>query len=309
MKNPFPNLIGQTALKNRLSFALQAHEVGKMIPHYLFVGAFGCGKTLFIREFCKKVKGDDGKIRKFIEVNSSTIKNLTQFVEKIVMPHVHDRSVNLLLDEAHALPNDVVMFMLSLLNTERSPVRSVPYGDSNLEMDFLRQSIHMATTEPDKIFKPLKSRMEIMAMAPYSNEELQEIIRINAPDVEFKENVLVEVSSSVKGTGRSCVAMAKKIEDFCAIKGRKSFDQSDFRNLAKMADIKSYGLDSVEVSILRLLNERGPLSLNELSATLNLSRSALMHDHEHHLMNKNFLRVNGRREITQKGKEVLKQVK
>ncbi len=309
MKNIFKNLIGQSSIKSRLSFAIQAHEVGKMIPHYLFVGGYGSGKTAFVREFCKNVKSKDGKTRKFIEINCSTVKSLTQFVEKIIMPHVHDRDVSILADEAHCLPKDVVMFMLTLLNTERSPIRSVPYGDSTLEMDFLRQSIHFATTEPQLLFKPLKSRMEVMAMSSYSNEEMEEIIKINAPDIEFEENVLAEVSQSVKGTARSCVQMAKKIEDFCAIKGRKAFDTSDFRSLSKMADIKAYGLDSVEVSILKLLVERGPLSLNELSATLNLSRTALQNDHEHLIMSKGLMRINGKREITPKGKEVLKQVK
>lgn len=306
---PFKTLIGQQAIKNRLTFALQAHEAGRMIPHFLFVGAFGNGKSQFLREFAKNIKSTNGKPRKLLELNCSSITTLTGFVEKVLQPHVVDRDICLALDECHCLPKEVMNWLLTVLNTEKSPIRKVMFGDAEIEFDFLRQSFFFATTEQHKLTKPLKSRMETLAMAPYSLEELQEIIQLNVPDVEFEDNVLEEVASAVKGTARSCVLMASKIEDFCLIKGRKCFGTADFRNLSHAADIKEHGLDSVEVSILKILNIRGAMSLNELSASLGLSRQALMNDHEHHLMKKGFLRIDGKRKITTIGQKVIEKFK
>lgn len=308
-ENAFKNYIGQKELIGNLKFTIEAHDAGKAIPHFLFVGAHGNGKTSLAREFCKNVKGSDGKIRKYLEINCSTITSLSQFVEKVLIPHIVDRETNLVCDEAHCLPKSVTMFLLSVLNTEKSPVRRVAWGDAELEFDFCRQSIHLATTEPQHIFKPLKNRMEVLAMAPYKLHELQQIIAINLPDIEFEDNILEEIASSVNGTARSCVLMAKKIGDYCSIKGRKSFDTTDFRNLSKMVGIKAFGLDSVQIAILRLLLERGEQSLNELSATLNLSRTALQMDHEHHLMSKGLMKIDGKRQITHKGRELIKTIK
>lgn len=304
-KQPFKNLIGQDLAKNRLSFAIQAHEAGCPIPHFLFTGAMGNGKSQFAREFAKNLY-DKGERRKYFEVNASTVKNLTQFVEKICMPYVIDNQSTLLVDEMHCLPKDVSMFLLTVLNTEKSPIRRVSYGDSELEFDFTRQSIHFATTEPHTIFKPLKNRMEVLALGNYKLEELEKIIQLNVPDIDFEDNVLADVVSSIKGNPRSAVQTARKISDFCSIKGRKSFDSGDFANLCKMADIKAHGLDNIEIGVLKLLAERGEMSLTEISACLSISSSALRQDHEHHLLRKGFMRINGKREITAKGREACK---
>ena len=145
--------------------------------------------------------------------------------------------------------------------------------------------------------------MEIVAMAPYSNEELAEIIKLNVPDIDFQENVLIEAVESLKPSPRAAELMARKISDFCAIKKRKEFDSADFVNLSRMADIKQFGLDNVEISILKLLDDHGAMTLTELSACLNISSSALRQDHEHHLLKKGFLRIEGRRVLSGKGKE------
>lgn len=305
----FANIIGQDAIKSRLKFAIQASESGRPLPHFLFVGPMGSGKTSFVRELAKQLKDSEGKRRSYFEVNCSTIKNLDQFMEQIVMPRIFDRDCTVLLDEAHCLPKNVVMFLLTVFNTEKSHIRVVPYGESEVTFDFCRQSIHLATTEPDKLFKPLKSRLETLALATYKPNELAEIVQHHVPDVEFEDNVIEEIVQSLRGTPRSAVQMARKIDDYCSIKGRHIFDSADFANLSSIADIKAHGLDSVEISILSLLQERGEMTLNEISATLSLSRTSLMNDHEHHLLKKGFMRVQGKRKITPKGVEVLKYVK
>jgi Holliday junction resolvasome RuvABC ATP-dependent DNA helicase subunit len=305
---PFANLIGQSALKSRLQFFLEGKQAGTILPHMLFVGAFGNGKTRFIREFARHLT-DSGKSGKYIEINAANVKSVSWFVEKVYMPHLQDRDTVLLFDEAHELPKIVQTWFLTVFNTEKSHIRRVTYDDSEIEFDFSRISIHFATTDANKLSKPLKSRMEIMTFASYSNEDLKKIIEINCPDVEFQDNILEELVASIKPYPRAAETLARKVNDFCAIKQRKEFDSADFFNLSHMADIKQFGLDNIEVGILKLLDERGPMTLTEISACLSIPANALRQDHEHHLLKKGFLRLVGKREITPKGKEAVKMFK
>lgn len=308
MTKPFANLIGQSALKSRLQFALETKQAGRPLPHFLFAGALGNGKTRFIREFAKAVT-NSGKVGKYIEINSANVKGVSWFVEKVYMPHLQDRDTVLLLDEAHELPRGVQAWLLTVLNTEKSPIRRVVYDDSEIEFDFSRISIHFATTDANKLGKPLKSRMEVMTFAPYSQDDLKNIIALNAPDVDFQDNILEELVASIRPYPRAAEALAGKINDFCAIKQRKEFDSADFVNLSKMADIKIHGLDNIELEILKLLDGRGPMTLTEISACMSIPANALRQDHEHHLLKKGLMRLDGKRVITTRGSEIARNFK
>lgn len=305
---PFSKLIGQENIKSRLKFSLEVHKAGRQFPFFLFVGAHGNGKTAFIRELAKSTY--DGQTRrKYFEINAANIKNVAWFVKNVYLPHIKDREVTVLIDESQDLPKGVQTWFLTLLNTEKSPLRRVVFDNSELEFDFLRQSIFFATTDSNRLLKPLKNRMETLGMAAYSKEELAEIIKLNVPDVDFQDNVLAEAIESLKPSPRAAELMARKISDFCAIKGRKEFDSADFVNLSRMADIKIHGLDNVEIQILKILDERGDMTLNELSACLCIAPTALRQDHEHHLLKKGFLRIDGKRMLSSKGREVAKSFK
>jgi Holliday junction resolvasome RuvABC ATP-dependent DNA helicase subunit len=306
---PFANLTGQEKIKSLLSFHLETHEAGKPLPHLLFTGAFGNGKTAFIRNFAKEITRS-GTVGKYLEINSANVKSVQWFIDNVYMPHILDRdNICVLFDEAHELPRSVQTWFLTLLNTEKSHIRRVNHDGTDYEFDFCKLSMNFATTDPNKLGKPLKSRMEIVALAPYSSEELMEIVRLNVPEIEFEDNVLEELVTSIKPSPRAAEQIARKVANFCAIKKRNSFDSADFVNLSNIVDIKVHGLDNTEISVLKLLDERGPMTLTEISACLSIPATALRQDHEFHLLKKGFIRLNGKREISAKGKDVVKMLK
>ena len=308
-KTPFKTLIGQTAIKSLLQFHLETREAGKALPHLLFTGAYGHGKTRFIREFAKEITKSGG-VGKYLEINSANVKGVQWFVDNVYMPHILDRdNIVILFDEAHELPKSVQTWFLTLLNTEKSHIRRVNHDGADLEFDFCKLSMNFATTDPNKLGKPLKSRMEIVALAPYSKSELMDIVSLSVPEISFEDNVLEELVDSIKPSPRSAEQIARKVSNFCAIKKRNSFDSADFVNLSNIVDIKIHGLDNIEIGVLKLLDERGPMTLTEISACMSIPATALRQDHEFHLLKKGFLRLNGKREITAKGKEAIKTIK
>ena len=63
----FPDLIGQHAVKKKLSFYLEAFAKTKVCPFLLLLGAKGLGKTEFAKAFAKNLYNDDGDRRTFLE--------------------------------------------------------------------------------------------------------------------------------------------------------------------------------------------------------------------------------------------------
>lgn len=306
---PFANLIGQQNLKSTLSFNLEAHKAGMALPHFLFVGAYGFGKSRFVREFAARIT-DSGKKGSYVELNSSRVKSVQWFVDQVYNPYIQGRENSVIFfDESHALPKEVQTWFLTVLNTEKSPVRRITHDDTELVFDFTKISIHFATTDENKMLKPLKSRMEKLTFENYSQEDLARIIEINCPEVSFEDNVLEELVNNTKPYPRAVEATAEKVRKFCLIKGRKFFNSEDLVNLSRIISIRPFGLDNIEVKIMKLLAERGPMSLTELSACLRISSSAIRQDHEHSLLDNGFLKIDVKRMLSSKGKEVVKNLK
>jgi Holliday junction resolvasome RuvABC ATP-dependent DNA helicase subunit len=79
MSNYFPKLVGQNAVKKKLSFYIDAFKKTSKSPFILMAGAKGLGKTEFAKSFAENLSNHNGSDRKFIEINCSTIKNVDYF--------------------------------------------------------------------------------------------------------------------------------------------------------------------------------------------------------------------------------------
>ncbi len=304
----FSTLIGQEPLKRQLGFYVESHAKTKTIPFLLFNGARGLGKTRFAIEFSKCLLGYSGSSRPLMEINSSTIKNNEQFFEQIFIPNIDGNEITVLFDEAHSLPKDLVMALLTILNVQQSPRKTFSYRGSDLLFDFTRLSVLFATTELDQLFGPLKDRLTIIDFAPYNTDELAKIIKINTPQTEFADNVLEEISKTVRGNARSAVKRAKEIEIYCRTKNDNTFGTKQWQHLRYMVGIKPLGMTNLEIQILDILHKRGNCSLQMLSAVTGMSRSALQREGEIYLLYRGLMKIDGTRQITSTGIQILKQI-
>ena len=112
----FPDIVGQDRAKKKLAFFHRGYNASSIIPHLMFIAPKGCGKTTMAKAMAKQLKGSDKPIKTFLEINCSTIKNLKQFFNQIVIPHVNQKECTILFDEASELPKDVTMALLTILN-------------------------------------------------------------------------------------------------------------------------------------------------------------------------------------------------
>jgi len=304
MNNYFPDLVGQDAVKKKLSFYLDAFEKTGVCPFLNLIGAKGLGKTEFAKAFAKNLYNEDGDRRTFLEINCSTIKNNEQFFEQIFLPVISDNEITVLFDECHALPQDLTMAFLTIFNTEKNARKHFEWNEMTFEFNFKKQTFIFATTESDKIFPPLKDRLTTIDFEPYAQDELAEIIKLCTPEVEYKDGVLSEISSTIRNNARSAVKRSKEISLYCGAKQNFEFGVAEFEDLCDQVGILPLGISHTEKQILEVLKESGSATLTGLAAKLGLSKTALQRDHELYLLNKSLIEIDGKRKITSRGRKV-----
>jgi Holliday junction resolvasome RuvABC ATP-dependent DNA helicase subunit len=304
----FDNLIGQSEIKDQLGFYSKAYQKTGTVPFILLNGAKGLGKTEFLKAFSKTITNSDGKPRPMLELNSSTIKNNQMFFEQIFMPIVQGNEVTLFFDECHALPNDLVMAFLSILNTERTPYKEFNWREYTFTFDFTKISMIFATTELDKLFPPLKDRLTVLDFKPYNQNELAAIIKGRLQDVEFEDGLLEEIATTTRGNARDAVKRAKQIELYCETNNSNLFLRDEWNDLRKVLGIKPLGLSNTELQVLEILNTRGPSTLQTIAAVTGMSRTAIQKDAELYLLQRGLMKINGVRELTKAGSDLIKQM-
>ena len=304
----FDNLIGQSEIKDQLGFYSKAFQKTGTVPFILLNGAKGLGKTEFLKAFSKTITNSDGKPRPMLELNSSTIKNNIMFFEQIFLPIVQGNEVTLFFDECHALPNDLVMAFLSILNTERTPYKEFNWREYTFTFDFTKISMIFATTELDKLFPPLKDRLTVLDFKPYNQNELAAIIKGRLPDVEFEDGLVEEIATTTRGNARDAVKRAKQIELYCETNNSNLFLKDEWNDLRKVLSIKPLGLSNTEMQVLDILHTRGPSTLQTIAAVTGMSRTAIQKDAELYLLQRGLMKINGVRELTRAGSDLIKQM-
>jgi len=304
----FDNLIGQPEIKRQLQFYSDAYQKTSVVPFLLLNGAKGLGKTEFLKAFSKSLTNVDGKPRPMLELNSSTIKNNQMFFEQIFLPIVQNNEITLFFDECHALPKDLVMAFLSITNTERTPFKEFNWREYTFQFDFTKISMIFATTELDKLFPPLKDRLTILDFKPYKSDEIAKIISGRLRDVDFEDGLVDEIAETTRGNARSAVKRAKEIETYCETHNSNEFSKTQWNDLRQILGIKPLGLSNTEIQVLQILKERGPSTLQTIAAVTGMSRTAIQRDAELYLLQRGLMKINGTREITRAGSEVLDEV-
>jgi Holliday junction resolvasome RuvABC ATP-dependent DNA helicase subunit len=303
--NVFGDLVGQENVKKKLGFYLKAFEKTGVNPFLGFFGAKGLGKTEFANAYARNLKNQDGSIRPRIEINCSTIKNNDCFFEQIFIPLILENEVTVIFDEAHELPRDLTMALLTILDTRSSHLREFNWKETVFPFDFKKQTFLFATTESDKLFPPLKDRLTSVDFDPYTTDQLGEIIS-RFIDCDIADSALQQLSTIVRGNARSAIMRAKDINLYIASEGLSKFTLSDYNKFCDILGVLPFGLSCTEKQILDILKENGPCTLSMLSAKTGLSSTSLRSDHEKYLIKQNLMEIDVKRKITNRGRSLVK---
>lgn len=305
----FPDLIGQEVAKRKLSFFLDGYHASSYIPHLMFVAPKGCGKTTMAKACARELSSREtlGKPKPFLELNCSTIKNVGQFFNQVVIPHVNQQECTVLFDEASELPKDVTMALLTILNPNPANRTSFSFEDYTVDFDFTRQSFMFATTEAQSIFHALMDRCERLDLEEYTYNELGRIVGLNLDGIEFEDGLLDEIATVLRGNARQAQKMANNIRSFLASRKESVFTLAHWKELKYALGILPQGLSRIELQLLRILADSKECSLTNLAAKTGLTPECLRRDFEMYLQKHSLMEIttNGR-SITPKGQKYLK---
>ena len=306
----FPDIIGQDTAKRALNFHLNGHDRTNVLPHLLFVAQKGGGKTTLAKATARKLMSvdDPKKPKPFLELNCSTIKNVKQFFNQIIIPHVHNQECTVLFDEASELPRDVEMALLTICNPNPNHWNTFSFEDYVVDFDFRRQSFMFATTEAQSIFYALVDRCERIDLEEYTYDELGKIVQLNRPDVAFEDGLLEEIATVLRGNARAAQKMAMHIHSYLG--ERIKFFRSDWNELKYALGILPLGLSRLELQILNVLYAKpNGASLTFLSANTGLSTECIRRDFEMFLQKQGLMEIGrGGRKITAGGQRYLKEL-
>ena len=305
MDTTFPDIIGQESAKRVLDFHIGGFKATKVMPHLMFVAPKGCGKTTLAKAVARTLKGiDDAK--RYFEINCSTIKNVKQFFNQLVIPIMQDRDATILFDEASEIPKDVSMAMLTILNPNSENRTSFSFEDYTVDFDFSRLSFMFATTETQSVFHALMDRLERVDLEEYSIDEMGQIVALNL-DIDIEPKTLRDIAGVLRGNARAAQKMAHKIKSYCSQKNIKRFNSIHWQELSRILNIFPLGLNVTEIQLLNILKDNKDCSLTNLSAKTGISKQAVQRDFEIYLQKHSLMEITtAGRNITAKGLDYLK---
>ncbi len=300
----FEKLVGQEAAKSQIAhYHIHRFQRNRTFPNVLLTGSRGQGKThlaqcigrgLFQSEKtgnpCFKSDGKTPLPRKFLEINCSTLKTVSQFINSVLIPNL-DNEVTYFLDECANIPHQVGEALLTMLNvTESNKTTFVDIqSDYVLDLDFTRTCFILATTDAQKLCNPLVNRLTRIDIEDYTLENLAEIIRRIMKGVEFEGDVLLDAARTTRSNARLCVRRAKEMQDMVV---KNKFGYAQWKELKKNLNILEYGISPLELSILKILNSHPEgITLNGISARTGLSVHSIQRDYEMFLQQMNLMTI------------------
>ena len=326
----FNGLIGQAKAKRKLGFHLDNFDATKVIPHMMFIAPKGCGKTMLAKAVGRNLYSAEPTTRttidefgdrhteeipagkapkRFLEVNCSSVKSVPQFVEGLLMERIMNKEVTVLFDEAHMLPTDVTMFLLTALNPNDKHFNTMTYEDRTFDFNFRRQSFMFATTEAHKIFHALIDRCDRIDMEEYTLSELGKIVQLNLDNEKLKADpsVLEEIATVLRGNARAAQKMANDMKSYLARAKKKKFDAGDWAKLKHALGIMPLGLNDIEIQILKALRKEKQCSLTNIAAKVGMTTECIRRDFEMYLQKQSLMNIGtGGRSLSKEGRSYLK---
>lgn len=305
----FDNIIGQEKVKKRLNFFLEGQAKSRLSPHILFSAARGSGKTLIAQTYADQLINSEGKTRRRMTINCSSIKTLKRFVNDILAAHVIGKEITILFDEASEIPEDMTMALLTILNPNQQNSNSFSYDDLTIDIDFRNVTFLFATTEAHKINPALMDRLERVDLEQYSIENLSAIVQKNSA-ANITDVAIEQISKVLRGNARKATQMANHIALYLSTKNKQTFDIDDWKDFCSNMGINPLGLSPMEIRVLQCLAEKSETTLTNLSAKTHMTRESLQRDIEMYLQKTNLMEVTPTgRKLTHAGRHYLENLK
>lgn len=301
--------IGNTEIKKQIAIAAaSAKDRNMALPHMLFSGAAGCGKTTLakkIAEWCKV---------EFISVLPQALKTMEDILGlfKKLNHGNYDKRGNKI-----GIIKPAVIFIDEIHNLTLQPQEWLGIAAENFEIEsegsgkyiwFPYFSIVGATTDDGKLSKPFRDRFKLrFVFKPYSSIEAAKIVLSHAKrlGVEIDIPAAQEIAKRGRGIPRILVGYLERARDMACVCKKETITTDVVGETFKGLGVDDIGLTETEIKILKTLyNAKGPIGAENLAIITNESQKTLVASIEPFLIMKGFIIRSGKgRQITELGRK------
>ena len=292
----FADYVGDPTIKARLLMAIEASRRGEPLPHMLFLGGPGLGKTTLAKMVANESQ------RAFFHIMGDDLKEKKQLDQLFVMPPT---GTVMLLDEAHSIGRNVLEHLYTLMED------GTLSGTADATKQFALPgplTVIGATTEVGELPKPFVDRFRLqIKLKPYSVATLADMgekIVSKFPDrvkVALARESLELVAGYARGVPRLMGQYLYQLKDLLVVTWESEWSMFADDAARYMAYIGRYvpglGLDDTDVAVLTALRN-GPQSGQMLALTAGEAMLTVQKMHEP------FLVASGLMTVTMRGREL-----
>ena len=280
--------IGQQKVKESLRIyvdaAISRHEP---LDHTLFFGPPGLGKTtlaeLIAREMGVNIHAMSGPA---LEKPGDLVAPLTNLREGDV----------LFIDEVHRLRPIIEEWLYPAMEDYRIDIRlSDGPKAQTVTMPIQRFTLIGATTRLGLLTSPMRARFGIVQrLGYYPIEDLELIVRRTADVLKLSVDGpgAMEIAKRSRGTPRIANRLLRRIRDYAQVRASGRVDLEVARQALALLDVDEFGLDDMDVYILKAIIERfdgGPVGINAIAAAVAEEPGTIEEVYEPFLVQNGFL--------------------
>ena len=282
------DMIGQRAVADRLRVALEASlKRGEPLPHILFDGPPGLGKTTFATVLHHELGVDLAMTSgPALDKKGDVMPFLTNAAEGSI----------LFIDEIHRLPKSVEEFIYPVMEDFRvDVVLGEGVAARTLNLPLKRFTIIGATTRSGMLSSPLRDRFHMHEhLEFYDVPDLSRIVTINAAKLKttITHEAALELAHRSRGTPRLANARLRWVRDFATARSDGVVTEQVAREALDMQEVDREGLDRQDRRYLEALIQvfaGGPTGIEALAATLAISQDTLSDEVEPFLLRSHFI--------------------
>jgi Holliday junction DNA helicase RuvB len=273
---------------------------GEPMPHHLFTGASGLGKSLLARTLAERAKAKTFRVRSD-ETPEEVVAKFRQM----------ERCDVAFFDECHRLDHAVQELLYEVIDSSTVPAKLVASAGGPEAVTIAPVTMIFATDQPGRLLNALLKRIPAtVRFKPYPENELKEIVaRIAA-----RAGVLLSAQAA-RQVARVCNGVPRRAEHRVADL-RLYFGDSERRQLG-LPDVEDYlhsqgidgdGLGEDEHTYLEFLSRNGSASLGALAGHLGIDTEYVRTQIEQPLLYRGLVMVRSSgRQLTRDGEKRVEQ--
>jgi len=307
------NVIGHENHKRQILIAIEAAKArNESLPHMLFSGLAGTGKTTFAISVAKTAALD------FLPVSPDEMSDMRTIL-KIFDKLNHDgynkygdrigkiSPTILYFDEIHRMPRrgqeilGIAMEKFQIESGQPNKFYWLPYF-----------TVIGATTDDGELTKPFREKFKFRFLfEAYTDDDMTQIVNFHARRLKcvFTAAAVREIVRRSRGVPRLAVNYVERLRDYALHVGAPLVTSKLALELFQTLGIDPYGLTPQEMKILKILySAREPVGLDNLAIITNESMNNIKNTIEPFLIQRGLMVRSGRgRVITDLGRRHLEQ--